>query len=1172
LKINKKTMKYALLFTCLLLGFIRAEAQFTAPVIIDNTQNNFYSGQPFDWDHDGDLDMVGTVFPWFGWRENTGNGQLAKAVVLDSFYYNVDLPLMVDFNGDNRTDIVFNGNLSQSENALNIRLQLPNGKFGPPVISFNYTDHYKPFALADFDTDGDMDFVRTDDVSLQWYENDGAGNFEPPHFIADPAGDLLTIADVNADGLPDILSTDRATGIINHFQNLGAGNFNTKQLAVTLPDFLETLKIADLDGDGLSDLLPIYLDDDVFTKGQAWLKNNGNGTFNAPQPLDPAATLIHVVKEVVPGDIDQDGDADVLVYAAQDTLAWFENIGAGQFSTHVLAVWPEVQTLSALKLIDFDADGLPDLVTPSGQGTAIFKNKGGGQFAKRLNLLPEITGYFETNTADIDQDNLTDIVAVSSEDGKIVWYPNLGNGQFGDKQVITNTNYNAIFIRTADLDGDGDPDILSGIPKKYNAYEAYEMVWYRNDGAGHFGQAIPVFQNGLYFPISRVELADIDGDGHKDIVCSANIATQSVAWLRNDGAGNFAFPKFITLTGYAGKNFTVTDFDGDLDKDLLVLLENSMNLYANDGSGNFDAPISLGFYGAQYYPVQVADMDDDGDNDIFSDGENWFRNMGNNIFTPGPKIFPPAYGNHFADLNKDGKPDLYGTVDWHPNIGNGVFEEPIALHYYHDPYGFETSTRAVDLDGDGDLEILFLAPNQIGYAGELGGLPYILGHCFLDENENGIRDSAEVDLPGIQVTLNSNQQISYPYTDGKFRFYTAPGQYQVAYLPNPCWTLTTDSAVWNVAFSDRAITGLYFGFKPAPGARELSTFVSAAPALCNGRMEVWLTVQSQGCRPAAGRLALVHSSGMTVVGGDISPDLVSGDTLFWQIDTLLPGTVQKILLFFDLAFILPGTTLHLDAYTETYGDDGVSIALRDTFLYPSIVLCAFDPNDKMVDVKTLTPGYAVEKSELTYTVRFQNTGNYPAANIRIRDTLDAGLDWATLRPIAASHNFYTNVDLVRGVAEFNFPNIFLADSFSNELNSHGFVTFAIFPKAALPEGTVIPNRAGIFFDFNPPVMTNYAETLVKLIVAVHSEKTTEDWVSFFPNPASNVVNLRFKQTTEHARVRVYDMQGRLCLEKQLSAVGNAAVFEVAGLPSAAYMLEIVGENGETGRAVLLVEQ
>nr|HPI05876.1 hypothetical protein [Saprospiraceae bacterium] len=133
---------------------------------------------------------------------------------------------------------------------------------------------------------------------------------------------------------------------------------------------------------------------------------------------------------------------------------------------------------------------------------------------------------------------------------------------------------------------------------------------------------------------------------------------------------------------------------------------------------------------------------------------------------------------------------------------------------------------------------------------------------------------------------------------------------------------------------------------------------------------------------------------------------------------------------------------------------------------------SFDPNDKTGFPEGIGAGHHIDKTEpLEYLIRFQNTGTDTAFTVVIRDTISPFLNIETLQLGAASHAVVMNVRDSNELV-FTFNNIMLPDSNINEATSHGFVKYAIRQKADNPDGEVIRNRAGIYFDFNLPVMTN----------------------------------------------------------------------------------------------------
>ncbi len=140
----------------------------------------------------------------------------------------------------------------------------------------------------------------------------------------------------------------------------------------------------------------------------------------------------------------------------------------------------------------------------------------------------------------------------------------------------------------------------------------------------------------------------------------------------------------------------------------------------------------------------------------------------------------------------------------------------------------------------------------------------------------------------------------------------------------------------------------------------------------------------------------------------------------------------------------------------------------------SPLLNGFDPNEKLAIPEGVTGAHLIKpNTEIEYILHFQNTGNDTAYQIMLRDTLDANIDLATFTEGASSHPYKWYVSgSQRPVLTFYFENINLPDSSTNLLESEGFVQFSVKPNSSAPLGTVINNKVGIYFDFNPAIVTN----------------------------------------------------------------------------------------------------
>src|SRR5690606_19996484 len=141
------------------------------------------------------------------------------------------------------------------------------------------------------------------------------------------------------------------------------------------------------------------------------------------------------------------------------------------------------------------------------------------------------------------------------------------------------------------------------------------------------------------------------------------------------------------------------------------------------------------------------------------------------------------------------------------------------------------------------------------------------------------------------------------------------------------------------------------------------------------------------------------------------------------------------------------------------------------------VVAAYDPNDKLVDqpVVNFTEIEVGEGVELQYVIRFQNTGNFFATNVRVEDVLPELLDVNTIETIHASHD-YELVIHPNNMVEWVFEDIMLPDSTTNEAESHGQIHFKINTVPEITLENVIENSASIYFDFKEPVVTEPAVT------------------------------------------------------------------------------------------------
>jgi uncharacterized repeat protein (TIGR01451 family) len=210
------------------------------------------------------------------------------------------------------------------------------------------------------------------------------------------------------------------------------------------------------------------------------------------------------------------------------------------------------------------------------------------------------------------------------------------------------------------------------------------------------------------------------------------------------------------------------------------------------------------------------------------------------------------------------------------------------------------------------------------------------------------------------------------------------------------------------------------------------------------------------------------------------------------------------------------------------------------------VVNSYDPNMKEVYPVNVLPGY---EDWFTYTIHFQNTGNAPAFNIRLRDTLDTQLDLNTFEVLGYSHP--ANVGVSGNILSVRFNNIMLPDSTTDYEESMGYFQYRLKPLPNLPNGSQISNTAYIYFDYNAPIVTNTTANNFEFPVKLSSILSSENSFSLFPNPSTGVFT--FKDTKNLNTVEVYSILG----EKILSQTNQKSI-NLSGFSKGVYFARVNG--------------
>ena len=451
------------------------------------------------------------------------------------------------------------------------------------------------------------------------------------------------------------------------------------------------------------------------------------------------ATGIGAVSTVHGADLDGDGDADILfgVGGSEDRIAWYENVGnnGDAFTSSPRTLDAAADNPESLEAADLDGDGDLDVLSalegPDTESQVVWYRKTGRRsFSPKRVISNDVSGPSDAHAADLDGDGDLDVLSASYFDNKIAWYENLGNGDFSAQAVLTGEAEGATDVHAADLDGDGDLDVL------FTSSDT--LGWHANVGGGEFDQR--PLPTGQMPPPIAVDTADLDRDGDEDIV-SAVWSGATVVWHENLGGDTFSPPRaFHGEVEDAARTVHAVDVDGDGDEDVLSAFVNepAVGWHETAGGGRFFGRHVVGGVRRGSLDLHAADIEGDGDYDIVAawsgvgSGEGviaWYENE-------------TQHCSQVAEL-----------VLRSPDSGLPVVE---LVRVRNSPH--EVSARAMELRSDGDLVVVVADAGREELSSVVLRDPRAVRGEFF-------RPDGEIDETVFSTLAETSITIAYPFDD-----------------------------------------------------------------------------------------------------------------------------------------------------------------------------------------------------------------------------------------------------------------------------------------------------------------------------------------------------------------------------------------------------------------------
>lgn len=468
----------------------------------------------------------------------------------------------------------------------------------------------------------------------------------------------------------------------------------------------------------------------------------------------------------------------------------------------------------------------------------------------------------------------------------------------------------------------------------------------------------------------------------------------------------------------------------------------------------------------------------------------------------------------------------------------------------------------------GNLFTSFVDVDDVLYFNSLYRLPYL---TYYDIDQDGQFNNDDYTLSGIRLHLDPDGFV-LSNRDHSYALITEEGTYTLTYDTEiePDWQLTSGQSSFtfdvdsNYTSHDTFLVGLY----PSMPISEVRTFVHSEALRCNEESTISIILKNKGNTVAQD--IEVKYDGPT---DDIIPifDLLPGDEKEIEINFTVPGPPD----------IAPGDAVTVNA-SASYLAEAVWYE-TDTVSYEGLILCSYDPNDKLV-YPDRVDSLIFSDELLYYTVRFQNTGNAEAFKVEIRDTLDGNLDLTTFEVVGSSHieNLSTIIS-VDGEVSFLFANINLPDSTSNPEGSQGYVSYEVQPKPALEVSTEIHNTASIYFDSNPAIVTNTTMGYIYHPCDDGDPCTVDDrinkdgicigidtcdivltkevpfGITLYPNPTESKIFIE-SLSSSIKNIRLHSFEGReIYSKKDLNT--DTIQIDISDHPKGVYILQVEYENG-----------
>jgi hypothetical protein len=729
---------------------------------------------------------------------------------------------------------------------------------------------------------------------------------------------------------------------------------------------------------------------------------------------------------------------------------------------------------------------------------------------------------------------------------------------------------------------------------------------------------------------SNLNSLDIDQDGDKDFLFISNnpYSNPKHTLLFAKNAWNNSSPIFqleeinetsiITTSNiaqlvldpynYTSFEFINFDIDGDTLKDLVVINRenNFIKVFkqniVND-SIKFD---TLPIFEIPYEEgISLIDINGDGNIDKYlgNSTENgkllFFINTGNNntpIFddlNPVEIITPNEEFSYKLDYDNDGDLDLgfttrkdlgeYQSVSYanflvNESDGDNIVFSKIDTFAKVSPplYSYSISLKMNDIDTDGDLDLISTYFYSCPSPGCYSSFVNWIKNDFSNFKVKGEIKNGDGEGFLIPLIVEPENKVKWPIIDFENELYTSnfsfslnPGFHKIYPRLPENWSSTPEYLELTALEGIDSTTYQNFIVQIESGTEDFSIQASTFNVARSGfEHNQSCKIFNNSDKPQSLVFAWKPDNRLEIVSISESYDSLNNGIYYFTVNTNpLSNTSLNYIVKVPTDVQIGDTLKSYFSITPENDND----ASNNSFELIDVVVGSWDPNDKIVSPEGIgDKGITdIENKAFTYTIRFQNTGNYMAENVVLIDTIDEKFDMKTFKTLNIPYNPYISsetfidkqiIEINGNVVKYVFQGINLPPQSEDEFESQGYVQYSIKLKEGIQSGAIIKNKADIYFDFNNPITTNETINELAIISKVTQQGLPKISSKIYPNPTKNKALLEWDKTiSEEMVLSMYDINGKLLISKIVN--GGFASINVQDWSNGVYIYVLESQMG-----------